>query len=93
MSRVRISTTVDGEQLERARVLLSATDSKLMDRALSTLVEQLELERELQALSTHPYEDDPELSWEAPPGPALAYEGEVPAEVRQMAAARRRHRR
>jgi hypothetical protein len=93
MSRVRISTTVDGDQLERARALLSAPDSKLIDRALSALVDQLEVERELRALAAHPYEDDPDLSWEVPLGPNLVYDGDVPAEVMRLAAARRKARR
>lgn len=92
MARVRISTTVDAERLTRARNLLPGPDSALMDRALSGLIDLLESEQELRALREHPYEDDAELSWEVPPGPDLAYDGEVPAEVQRLAAARRRGR-
>ncbi len=88
MARVRISTTVDGERLARARALTGVSDGKLVDRALVALLEDLEAERELAALDRHPYDDDPDLRWEAPPGPALPYDGEVPADV--IALARRR---
>jgi len=41
------------------------------------------------ALESHPYEADPELAWEAPPGPDLPYEGAVPADVLRLARRRR----
>lgn len=90
MSRVRISTTVDAEQLERCRRVTGLATSRLVDRALRALAEELERERELAALDRLPYEDDTDLSWEAPPGADLPYDGAVPDEVRRLAAARRR---
>lgn len=90
MSRVRISTTVDARYLEAARRLLPVADSRLLDRALASLVEQLEGERELAALAHHPYEDDPDLAWQAPPGPDLPFDGAVPPDVISLAQRRRR---
>ncbi|HVE46434.1 MAG TPA: hypothetical protein VNA57_06770 [Acidimicrobiales bacterium] len=90
MARVRISTTVDAEQLARCRRLAGLTTSRLVDRALRVLADELEREREVAALERLPYEDDPDLSWEAPLGPDLPYDGEVPDGVRRLAAARRR---
>lgn len=90
MARMRISTTVDAQRLAAARRLLPGTDSRLLDRALAALVEQLEAERELAALTNHPYEDDPDLAWPAPPGPDLPYDGDVPADVMRLAQRRRR---
>jgi hypothetical protein len=92
MNRVRISTTVDVGSLERARQLMPGSDSRLLDRALAALIQQLEEERESAALAAHPYEEDPDLTWEAPPGPDLPYDGEVPKEVTQLARRRRRQR-
>jgi len=90
MPRVRISTTVDAERLETVRRALGMADSRILDRALDALIEVLEAEQEEAALAAHPYDDDPDLAWEAPPGPALPYDGEVPAEVLRLAAQRRR---
>ena len=90
MSRVRISTTVDGQRLEAARRLSGASDSQILDRALAALIEQLEAQQELAALSALPYEDDPDLAWPDLPGPDLPYDGAVPAEVLKLAAKRRR---
>lgn len=92
MGRVRLSTTVDGERLETCRRLIGTSDSKLIDRALTALLEQIEREKEEEALDVYPYEDDPDLSWEAPQGPDLPYEGTVPADVLRLAAIRRRRR-
>lgn len=89
MSRVRVSTTVDGERLERARTLFDGSDSQLLDRALELLVRRLDADRERAALAAHPYEDDPDLTWHAPPGPALPYDGEVPEDVLRLAGERR----
>lgn len=89
MGRVRISTTVDEDRLLRCRALLGTNDSVLLDRALAALLEEMEAMRERAALEEHPYEDDPELSWEVPAGPVLPYDGEVPAEVLELARARR----
>ncbi len=91
MKRVRISTTVDRERLAACRRLLGVPDSQLVDRALEALVAELEGERELAALAARPYEDDPDLAWEAPPGPDLPYDGDVPKDVVRLAARRRRH--
>lgn len=91
MKRVRLSTTVDAQQLATIRRLLDAPDSRILDRALKALVDQLEGEQELAALAALPYEDDPDLDWAPPPGGDLPYDGDVPAEVVQMAA--QRHRR
>ncbi|MPZ51240.1 MAG: hypothetical protein GEU79_00645 [Acidimicrobiia bacterium] len=82
MSRVRISTTVDGRRLERARDLLAMTDSELIDHALKVMINAVVAERETDALARLPYESDPDLAWEAPSGPALPYDGDVPPEVR-----------
>jgi len=90
MGRVRISTTVDAQQLAAVRHMFGAPDSKILDRALKALLDQVEATQELAALTAFPYEDDPELSWSPPPGGDLPYDGEVPADVRRMAAQRRR---
>ncbi len=89
MARTRISTTVDGDRLARARRLFGGPDSELIDRALVLLLRRLDAEREVAAITAAPYEDDPELAWTAPPGPDLPYDGEVPAEVARLAAERR----
>lgn len=90
MSRERISTTVDRDRLEACRRLLGTSDSKLFDHALAALLDELEGERERQALAVMPYDDDADLAWEAPRAPSLPYEGEVPKDVQRLAAARRR---
>ena len=90
MSRVRISTTVDAQSLAAARRLLPGPDSRLLDRALASLVEQLEAGREVAALANHPYEDDPDLAWQAPSGPDLPFDGDVPSDVMRLARRRRR---
>ncbi|MGH9189760.1 MAG: hypothetical protein ACRD0Q_06980 [Acidimicrobiales bacterium] len=90
MNRVRISTTVDGERLAACRRLVAAPDSRLLDQALAALIEKVQTERELAILDALPYEADPELSWEAPPGPDLPYDGRVPGDVMRLAKARRR---
>lgn len=89
MTRVRISTTVDGARLRRCRALLGVSDSEMLDRALAVLLEQLTAERELAALDAQPYETDPDLAWTSEPGPDLPYDGEIPEEVRALAARRR----
>jgi hypothetical protein len=92
MDRARISTTVNATALERARRLLPGNDSRLLDRALLALIEDLEGERELAALAALPYEDDPDLAWEVPPGPDLPFDGDVPEDVIELASRRRRGR-
>jgi hypothetical protein len=64
----------------------------VIDRALTALLEELEGERELATLAAHPYEVDPEVAWEAPAGPDLPYESDVPDEVIELARQRRRER-
>jgi len=90
MPRVRISTTVDAGQWEQSRKLLKLPASKIVDRALQALLEQLEAQRDLDALESFPYEQDPDLSWSAPSQDALPYDGAIPAEVLRLAAKRRR---
>ncbi len=89
MTRERISTTVDRDRLAACRRLLGTSDSLLIDRALSALLEALEAERDRQALAL-PYHEDPDLAWEAPPAPALPYDGEIPEDVIRLAEARRK---
>ena len=89
MSRTRISTTVDADRLERSRALLQLPDSQLLDRALEALLAAHDARRERDALTRLPYEDDAEVSWTAPDGPPLAYDGDVPEDVRRLAAERR----
>ena len=90
MSRERISTTVDSARLARARRLFRVRDSRLIDQALDALVQRELSERERAALEENPYESDPDLAWEAPEGPDLPYDGEIPSDVRRLAARRRR---
>ena len=90
MKRVRISTTVDPTTLSRARQLVALKDGRLLDRALEALIARELAARELAALEAHPYDDDPDLNWEVPSGPDLPYDGEIPEEVRRLAARRRR---
>ena len=56
------------------------------------LLESLEAQREREALDAMPYNTDPELAWVAPNRPDLPYEGEVPEDVKRLAASRRRQR-
>jgi hypothetical protein len=94
MARTRISTTVDADRLEQARRSFAVSDSVLIDRALAALLREVAGARERAALAAQPYEDDPELAWQAPPGPDLPYDGEVLGDVRRLAADRRaRYRR
>lgn len=90
MSRERISTTVDRDRLAACRRLLGTSDSKLFDQALAVLLDELEGDRERQALGVMPYDEDTDLAWEAPEVPGLPYDGEVPEDVQRLAAARRR---
>ena len=89
MVRVRISTTVDAGRLAEARRRVGRPDSELIDQALALLLRELDTQRELEALSAAPYEDDPELAWQAPSGPDLPYDGGVPPEVARLARERR----
>lgn len=92
MARVRISTTVDGDRLAALRRLTDLPQSKLIDQALDALRREIEAEREAAALDTQPYEADPDLSWDVPPGPHLPYDGDVPADVVAIAERRRQGR-
>jgi hypothetical protein len=96
MSRVRVSTTVDGGQLERARRLGLGSDAVLLDRALAALLEHHEAERERLALALHPYAEDADLDLgdaDARAWDALPYEGSAPPDVVRLALARRAARR
>jgi len=66
------------------------SDSKLIDRALLALANELDMAAERAALEAHPYDDDPDLAWVAPAAPALPYDGDIPAGVIELAAERRR---
>jgi hypothetical protein len=90
---VRISTTVDQERLAACRQLLATSDSKLFDRALALLLDALEAEREQTVLDALPYDSDPDLDWQAPPGADMPYDGDVPDDVQRLARARRRRQR
>lgn len=68
-------------------------DSQVVDRALTALLNELEEQAELTALDGQPYEEDPELTWQAPPGPDLPYDGDVPADVIELAEQHRARRR
>jgi hypothetical protein len=92
MARLRISTTVDGAVLERARELSGVRDGEMFDAAMRALINQILGERELEALRFWPYADDVELTMpDAPPdtSDALPYSGEVPPELIKLAKARR----
>lgn len=89
MTRQRISTTVDGDRLERCRELLGVSDSELVDAALAALLRELLGARERAAIDARPYEDDEHLSWAVPPGPDLPYDGDIPDEVQGLSAQRR----
>ena len=91
MARTRISTTVDAQRLADARRQLAVSDSELIDRALAALIDVVQAERERTALAEWPYEDDPQLAWQAPVGPDLPYDGDIPSGVVQLAAERRRN--
>lgn len=70
--------------------MLGEPDSRILDRALKALIDQVEEAQELAALTESPYEEDPDLNWEPAPGADLPYDGDVPADVLRMAARRRR---
>lgn len=88
MSRTRISTTVDAEHLAQCRAEFGVSDTELIDRALAALLRELVGAHERRALESAPYEDDPELAWQAPSGPDLPCDGPVPEEVARLVAAR-----
>ena len=92
MKRVRVSTTVDGGRLAACRRLLRTSDSRLLDRALQALINELEAAAEIRALEEFPYDGDPELASIVSDAPVLPYDGDVPKEVLLRAKARRRRR-
>jgi antitoxin MazE5 len=61
MARTRVSTTVDGDLLARARSARSTlTDAALLDEALTALVERhraAEMDASYAAYATHPLEE------------------------------------
>ena len=81
---------MDGGRLAACRRLVKGPDSRLIDRALQALIDELEGIAERRALEAHPYETDPDLQWVVSDGPALPYDGDVPKEVLARARARRR---
>jgi len=89
MKRVRVSTTVDAHNWETVRGLLDVPSSQIVDRALAALIDQLETAHERAILAASPYEDDPDVAWDAPHAPALAYDGDVPPDVLRLAKQRR----
>ena len=91
--RVRISTTIDRDRLELARVRCGRRDSELFDLALLALLDKLDHDDELRALAASPYDVDPDLAM--PPARPLAesYDGPVPESVRLLAGQRRAARR
>lgn len=89
MPRTRISTTVDAERLEAVRQHLDASDSEIIDRALAVLLDALEGSFERKVLAERPYEADSELTWQAPFGPDLPYDGTIPEHVHDRVAERR----
>ena len=97
MTRVRISTTVDGEQLAAARELLGLRDCELFDRALTVIVRDASISRELASLDRYPYAADPDLAMPNLPAISatdddLPYDAEVPAAVLALARQRRKQR-
>lgn len=64
-------------------------NSEVVDAALMALIEKLEAQQERAVLAAHPYEEDPDLTWEAPDGPPLPYDAAVPEEVLLLAERRR----
>lgn len=88
MNRVRVSTTIDGDRLSRARELTSVRDSELFDLAIDALLQALIARRETEAIGRFPYHADPELHMGRGAGDAdneLDYTGGVPPEVRALA--------
>ncbi len=69
--------------------MVGENDSRMLDQALDALIDKIEAQRELRALEENPYSDDADLAWTAPAGPDLPYDGDVPPEVRELAARRR----
>ncbi len=87
--RVRISTTIDGERLEAARLRSGRRDSELFDLALIALLDTLDQEDELRAIETQPYDRDPDLVLAVPQTFDERYDGAIPESVRLLAEERR----
>ncbi len=88
MARERISTSVDGERLARARSLDLGRDSELFDAALAALIDREEQRREIAALERSPYDadanlrpGDPQIDWDRD----LPYDGGVPTDIIDLA--------
>ncbi len=73
-------------------MLAESSDAELVDAALSSLIRDLEAERDLAALDSWPYADDDNLTM---PGAlhdhadAMPYSGLVPNDVKRLARLRR----
>jgi hypothetical protein len=67
---MRILTTVDSDRLATCRRLLQTNDSTQIARALAAQIDELETEAEQRALAAFPYEEDPDLAWQAPSSPS-----------------------
>ena len=87
--RVRISTTIDGDRLEAARLRSGRRDSELFDLALIALLDTLDQEDELRAIEAHPYDQDPHLAVSVPQTFDESYDGAIPESVRLLAEQRR----
>jgi hypothetical protein len=93
MTRVRISTTVDADALQAARMRLGRRDSEVLDEALGALLDALDAEDDAAALARAPYEDGVELVF--PPGSVddeCFPERDGPADVVELAQHRRARR-
>lgn len=90
MGRVRISTTVDAERLQRCRQAVGAPDSQLIDRALAALEREVEHALERHILDADPYETEFDQGWQPPSAPLDTYDGPVPKDVLSLARRRRR---
>ncbi|MGQ0433921.1 MAG: type II toxin-antitoxin system VapB family antitoxin [Microthrixaceae bacterium] len=63
MGRVRVSTTVDGDLLARARRLRTTTDAAMLDEALAALLarhRRAEIDAAYAAYDEHPLDEDDE---------------------------------
>lgn len=88
MTRIRISTTVDEEQLTRSRALVGGRDTDVLDAAFRALLEKHEAASDLVALNTWPYSADPEVEMPlslSDDRDGLSYSGEVPTRIHEIA--------
>ncbi len=72
--------------------MLQTSDSKLVDRALAALVEEMEERQELHALEAQPYKMTRTWLGSLSRVRICPYDGDVPAEVARLAARRRSRR-